>query len=409
LLVAPGARPVVLQFAFVPPTRHPRATRGKRHRSRASSRELRILKTIAEALNGAGGVDQALQTTLEQVAALLGLHTGWIWLADPQTGRFYSAVARRLPPFLREPVRMTGHRCWCLDAFRAGELTAGNIDVMECSRLRAAVAATDRARTHGLRFHASIPFYFGDRPLGIMNVAGPAWRKLTRRELDLLSTIASQVGVAIERARLAGESVHMARIEERTHLARQLHDTLAQRLTAIGLHIETALDATRNKAVTDQLQRALELSRAGLDEARGSIRELRGSARQPLDDALAALAHAFSGETGIRVHVGFSGHVALTPAEEDEVVRIASEALTNVRKHAHATEVELSLRARPDRLEVQIADNGRGFNARSRSTGFGLVGMRERAQMLGGRMRITSRPQHGTRLVLTVPRRAATA
>src|SRR5207249_2164337 len=117
----------------------------------------------------------------------------------------------------------------CLSAFRSGELTAGNIDVMECSRLRAAVAATDRARTRGLRYHASIPLYFGDRPLGIMNVAAPAWRKLTARELDLLSTIASQVGVAIERARLAGESVRVARAEERTRLARDIHDTLAQR------------------------------------------------------------------------------------------------------------------------------------------------------------------------------------
>src|SRR5262249_13199646 len=154
-----------------------------------------------------------------------------IWLTDPQTGRFYSAVAQRLPPFLREPVRMSGQTCWCLRAFRDGELTAGNIDVMECSRLRAAVEARDRVRTRGLRYHASIPLYFGERPLGIMNVAAPAWRRLTARELDLLSTIASQVGVAIERARLAGESVRLARIEERSRLARQIHDTLAQRLT----------------------------------------------------------------------------------------------------------------------------------------------------------------------------------
>jgi len=158
--------------------------------------DLRVLKAIAEALNGAANVGEALQTTLEQVAVLLGLGAGWIWLADPGSGRFYSAVAQQLPPFLREPVRMTGKSCWCLRAFEDGELTAGNIDVMECSRLRAAVAERDRARTRGLRYHASIPLYFGDRPLGIMNVAAPAWRRLTRRELDLLSTIASQVGVA---------------------------------------------------------------------------------------------------------------------------------------------------------------------------------------------------------------------
>jgi two-component system NarL family sensor kinase len=371
---------------------------------------LRVLKAIAEALNGAHDVDEALQTTLEQVALLLGLHAGWIWLLDPRTGRFYSAVAQRLPPFLREPVRMTGRTCWCLSAFRGGDLAAGNIDVMECSRLRAAVGAGDRARTHGLRYHASIPLYFGDRPLGIMNVAAPAWRKLTRRELDLLSTIASQVGVAIERARLASESVHAARTEERTRLARQIHDTLAQRLTAIGLHLEAAIDATPPRAPARAgLQRALELSRSGLDEARGSMRELRTSAGRPLADALDSLAHAFTAESGIRVHVRSSGHPAVAAADEDELFRIAGEALTNVGKHARATDVELSLTADRRGLRLEIADNGRGFTPRSRTSptsrtsGFGIIGMRERAQALGGRLRIASRPSRGTRVIVSLP------
>ena len=326
-------------------SRQPTSTSGARpHTSRggATARELGILKAIAEALNGASNVDEALQTTLKQVAALLGLRTGWIWLTDPRTGRFYSAVAQRLPPFLLEPVRMTGGTCWCLDAFRAGALRAGNIDVMECSRLRAAVAARDRARTRGLRYHASIPLYFGDRRLGIMNVAGPAWRKLTPRELDLLSTIASQVGVAIERARLAGETVQVARMEERTRLAREIHDTIAQRLTAIGLHIEAALDALPEDRATpaiDQLRRALALSQSSVDDARGSMRQLRASAGRPLADALDTLARAFTAETGIRVHVRTSSPPALAHADEEELLRIVGEALTNVRKHAHATDV----------------------------------------------------------------------
>jgi two-component system, NarL family, sensor kinase len=377
------------------------------HRSRegSTSRELQILKTIAEALNGASNVDEALQTTLEQVAALLGLDAGWIWLTDPQTGRFYSAVAQRLPPFLREPVRMTGQSCWCLSAFRDGGLTAGNIDVMECSRLRAAVEARDRVRTRGLRYHASIPLYFGGRPLGIMNVAAPAWRRLTSRELDLLSTIASQVGVAIERARLAGESIHLARIEERSRLARQIHDTLAQRLTAIALHLEAAIDSGRDSdQAAAELNRALALSRAGIDEARGSMRQLRTAAAPSLPDALHSLAHAFAAETGIRVHVRSEGQPALpSRADEEELLRIAGEALTNVQKHAHATDVEVALTAAPRGMRLEIADNGRGFNPRARTSGFGLIGMRERASALGGRLRIVSRARRGTRVVVTIP------
>jgi two-component system NarL family sensor kinase len=377
----------------------------------SSSRDLRVLKTIAEALNGAANVGEALQTTLEQVAALLGLDAGWIWLTDAQSGRFYGAAAQHLPLFLREPVRMAGQSCWCLKAFRAGELTAGNIDVMECSRLRAAVAPRDRAGTRGLKYHASIPLYFGERPLGIMNVAAPAWRKLTRRELDLLSTIASQVGVAIERARLAGESVHVARVDERTRLARQIHDTLAQGLTAIGFHIEAAIDTLPSQAAAiESLHRALELSRSSLEDARESIRALRSAGALPLPDAVTALAHAFTAETGIRTDVRSAGRARLEPSQEEEILRIVSEALANVRKHAHATDVEVSITAGPRQLRLAIADNGRGFNPRARTDGFGLIGMRERAQALGGRLQVSghrgsrrSPTQSGARIVLTMP------
>src|SRR5262245_3726720 len=162
---------------------------------------------------------------------------------------------------------MTGHRCWCIDAFRSGELSAANIDVIECSRLRAALGK--RTATRGLRYHASIPLYFGTTQLGIMNVATPAWRKLTQRELDLLSTIASQIGVAIERSRLADASVGLARGEERSRLARDLHDTLTQGLTAIGLHVEAALGGMgigSTDAARAELERALTITRSNLEE-----------------------------------------------------------------------------------------------------------------------------------------------
>jgi two-component system NarL family sensor kinase len=358
---------------------------------------VRILKEIAEALNGAADVDQALRDALTRVAELLGVRTGWVWLIDPQSGRFYSATAQELPPFLREPVRMTGQSCWCIDAFKSGRLTAENIDVIECSRLRAALKMK-RAATRGLRFHASIPLYFGDRPLGIMNLATPHWRRLTRRELDLLSTIASQVGVAIERARLAEESVRLARNEERTRLARDLHDTLTQGLTAIALHVEAGLKKTRDAATRSQLQRALTVARSSLDEARRSLRELRASPLngRPLEKALSALGHGMTAETGVRVHVRSAEGSALPNAVEEELFRIATEALTNVRRHARARDVVVSLTRMRRGVRLRIVDDGVGFDTRGASDGFGIVGMRERAALAGGRMAIRSRAGHGT-------------
>jgi two-component system NarL family sensor kinase len=371
---------------------------------RQSPRDLRVLKEIAEALNGAADVDRALRESLARVVDLLGLRTGWVWLIDPETGRFYSATARDLPPFLRDPVRMTGRTCWCIDAYRSGEPTAENIDVIECSRLRAALGA--KRPTRGLRYHATIPLYFGDRRLGIMNVATPRWRRLTRRELDLLSTIASQVGVAVERARLAEESVRLARGEERARLARDLHDTLTQSLTAIGLHIEAAMGAVKDPAGRKQLQQALAVTRSSVDEARHSLHALRGSPLKgrPLADALVALGREITAETGTRVSVRSSSREPLPSHVEEQMFRITAEALTNAQRHSKATDVHVTLTLTPRLARLTVVDHGQGFDARAPSHGFGIAGMRERSALIGGRLDVQSRPGGGTRITLTVPR-----
>ena len=172
--------------------------RGGRKRPRASpggdaqqARDVVVLNAIAEALHGSTDVQQALERTLGLVAGLLGLRTGWVWLVDPETHQFYVAAAQRLPPYLQEPVRMSGRWCLCTDLFQKGKLTPSNIDVLECSRLHPAIHAQDSQQTEGLRYHATIPLYFRERGLGIMNIAGPAWRPLQPEELRLLATIAS--------------------------------------------------------------------------------------------------------------------------------------------------------------------------------------------------------------------------
>ncbi|HLQ46312.1 MAG TPA: hypothetical protein VK137_16330, partial [Planctomycetaceae bacterium] len=102
--------------------------------ARSSRRELEIVSAIAEALNSAPTVQEALERTLELVTDLLGLQTGWVWLLNRETGHIYSAAARNLPPYLQEPVRMSGGWCLCIEQFRDGSLTPRNVDVMECSR-----------------------------------------------------------------------------------------------------------------------------------------------------------------------------------------------------------------------------------------------------------------------------------
>jgi two-component system NarL family sensor kinase len=375
-----------------------------------AERELGIINAVAEALNSSPDVRQALERTLSLVADLLGLRTGWVWLLDQDTNRFYGAAERELPPYLQERIRMAGRRrCWCIDDFRDGELTPTNIDVIECSRLQPAFRSKSSALAAGLRYHASIPLYFQDKPLGIMNVTGPEWRKLTSDELQLLSTIGYQVGIAIERARLAENATRLARAEERTRIAREIHDTLAQGLTAIALNIEGAMHRleTRPDQARERLERALAMARENLEEARRSVLDLRTTSRlegKPLAEALAGVARSFTSDTGVPVHVQATNIGRLPLRVESELFRIAQEALTNVRKHARARKVEIALRRRGSKLTLSIWDDGRGFSARGRRPeSHGLVGMRERAKLLGGRLHVSSAPGKGTRVVATVP------
>ena len=379
----------------------------RRVRPLTETRALRVLKEVAEALNSAPTEERAAGEALRRMADLLGVETGWVWLRDPASGRFYSAAAQNLPPYLQEPVRMTGRSCWCLELFRRGELTARNIDVFECTRLAPALRSGQAALTDGLRCHASVPLYAGERPLGVMNLGMDGWRRLTRRELDLLTTIADQVAMAIERARLSERSIERARADERSRLARDVHDTLAQGFTAVALHIEAGLsqlDATAR--ARPALQRALEAARASLDDARRSIRSLRPSPleNRHLAEALGALSRQFTADSGVRVRMDVADPGALPPVVEAELFRIAGEALTNIRKHAGAREASLRLTRVRGRVRLAISDDGVGFRRRvSRGRGFGLSGIEDRARLVGGTATIRSAPGRGTTITVTLP------
>jgi two-component system NarL family sensor kinase len=371
----------------------------------SSARELEIIAAISEALNSEPSVQSALDKTLELVTKLLDLQTGWVWLLDPDTRHMYSAAARNLPPYLQQEGRMGGEAwCWCIQEFRDGTLTPRNIDVIECTRLRPAVRAGEVGLTRGLAHHASVPLSFQGKALGIMNITAPAMRKLTKAELRLLGTIGLQVGIAIERARLAEESATLARADERTRLARDIHDTLAQGLAAITLQIETALrnvgkDPDR---VRERLEHALDTARANLDEARRSVTELRATAGKPLAQALASLVREFTSESGIPVALTIDGTCALKSDVESELFRIAQQALANVRQHARAKNVRVMLICSKKSATLTIEDDGKGFDplriARDRH---GIQGMRERARAAGGSLRVTS--GKGTRVVTRVP------
>ncbi|HJT56745.1 MAG TPA: GAF domain-containing sensor histidine kinase [Ktedonobacteraceae bacterium] len=385
------------------------------------NRDLAILYAIAGHLNRKVDVHEALQEVLVQVTKLLGLQTGWVWLLN-EVGSPYLAAAQALPPYLADhPERMTGF-CLCLDTFLAGDLEgAANINVLRCSRLKNAERDKDPSSL-GLRFHASIPIYAGDTPIGVLNVASEDWRELAEEELHLLHIIGDQIGLAIQRARLSAEhtqsAARLATIEERNRLAREIHDTLAQGLAAITLQLETAdvLAESRPERAHEAILRALALARQNLEEARRSVIDLRAAPLQDrtLPEALAALVREMTTkDIQIEYRSIPSGDFPMLPPRlEAGIYRVAQEALANAYKHAQARHISLTLSVEDDELCLYVQDDGRGFNpdevAPFSSTGgsgghFGLTGMSERVKLLGGSLCIESEPGAGTCIAACVP------
>ena len=369
------------------------------------NRELSILNHIAETLNRTSDLQAALDDTLASVVDLLGLQTGWIFLRD-EGGRLYLAAFHALPPAMTFPGPPWVGGCTCNSLFKSGDLPTA-INIVQCSRL-----AEARGDRRGLQVHASAPLRSEDRLLGILNVASPGSATFTPDTLLLLSAVGAQLGTAIERARLGQQAVALAALEERNRIAREIHDTLAQGLAAIALHLEAAqaLGEIRPEAVPPAIAAALHLARTNLDEARRSVLELRAAplAGRTLPEALRVLAHDFTTATGLPVHTLFDPNIRrLPPAVETGLYRIAQEALTNVRKHAGPAVVTLTLAHTAAGLSLTVEDTGAGFDPAgvqpTATGGFGLTGMRERAHLLGGRLDVSSTPGAGTCLSVLIP------
>lgn len=370
------------------------------------NRELSILNAIASALNSTVDLAEALHAALAQVAALLDLHTGWVWLLDEETCQPYLAASQDLPPGLANyPRRMEG-TCYCLDTYIAGDLGgAANVNVVTCTRLKGLVDGTN-----GLRYHASIPLYAQEKKLGVLNVASSDWRELAPDDLRLLHIIGDLLSIAVERARLFARSTQMGAVEERNRLAREIHDTLAQGMAGIALTLESADALAEANATPEQvrqsIQSALTQTRATLEEARRSVLDLRAAPLEgrTLSQAVAALA-ASTAPDDPNITTEITGGAQPLPVRiEVGVYRIIQEALANIRHHARARHATIHLVINPELLTAIISDDGKGFNPdRDLHGHYGLLGMRERARLLGGEAQVQSTRGRGTRIEIRIP------
>jgi PAS domain S-box-containing protein len=260
-----------------------------------------------------------------------------------------------------------------------------------------------------VRSWMGVPLVVKERVIGMLNIVHAEENFFTERHVALVAAVAGQAAIALENSRLYEQGKDLAALEERQRLARELHDSVSQALFGITLGVRTArtlLDRDPARAA-EPLDYALSLAEAALAEMRALIFELRPEslATEGLVVALEKLAAAARARHHIDVHMHLIEEPPISLEAKQALYRIAQEALQNVVRHAHATEVTVLLSAQDnDELVLDIRDNGVGFDPAESFPGhLGLNSMRERVMRLGGVFSLESTHDQGTHLVASIP------
>lgn len=236
---------------------------------------------------------------------------------------------------------------------------------------------------------------------GLLAVEHPDPSRYTALDRDLLTQMSDVLALTLDNARVFNQLRSLAAAEERSKIARDLHDRLGQYLTYIALELERI----HSDVPSNDLKSLHEEVQGAVTEFRDTLLELRAavSADRPLSMVLDEVVSRFIKRSQIDVSLTIDDRSARLPARvENELLRICQEALTNVQKHAGAAKVHIRWSVADGRGVLVIADNGRGFEPTTgiRANAYGLVGMRERAAAVGALLTITSEPGQGTAITV---------
>ena len=383
-------------------------SRVARHTTRLAQKtaSLKILYDVAASINQADNLDDLLLRFLRILKEMVNGLAATVRLVQPD-GRMRLVGSIGLGnDVLTEHELLPLDLCVCGTALSPGDILCDKAE-KHCSRqLGRRMFRGDEVELVSVSLD-----YHGDA-LGLYHifVRKPG---ISGREdiLELLHTIGSHLGVAVAKQRSDIEARRLSIVEERTALAHELHDSLAQTLASLRFQVRMLQDVMRTD---DREAASKDLARIsnGLDEAHTELRELLHSFRAPVDQrgligALEKVVSRFEQESGI--HSLFQPEcreLNLNSADEMQVLRIAQESLANIRKHAQAHTVRVLLTCRPESgLTLLVEDDGKGFESAAKSgkpgEHIGLSIMEERARRLGGRLRIESEPGEGTRVELS--------
>lgn len=270
-----------------------------------------------------------------------------------------------------------------------------------------------------------VPLLAKETAIGVLGMATRTDRTFTEAEVELLQAIADQITIAAVNARLYRRSREVATLEERNRVAREIHDTLAQGFTGILVQLQAAerLSLKNPARALQSLQEARELAHESLQEARRSVFNLRPTALEnlALDQAIAQQTQRFATKSGLKTDFILEGYPRpLHLDTRQNLYRITQEALTNVKRHARASQVTVSLVFEPKSVTLTIVDDGLGLNwqngqngpANGRGNGdlaaeikggFGLIGIQERVALMKGQVTFESPTGGGAQIKVVIP------
>jgi signal transduction histidine kinase len=370
--------------------------------------QLESLTEVGNAMAGEIELVPLLELIATRLRTLVDAEIVVIALPQPDGElRVEAAAGKQAEDLVGTSLTATGSKSGRVLERRRSERVDSTLEDMEVDQ--------DVARRMGLRSGLFVPLVVAERAIGVIAVHNRhgADPRFTEEDQRLAETFAARAAVAVDLADRVQRDALRRVVEgqelERARLARELHDETGQALTSILLGLKQVEDA----GSADDARAAAAALRPQIVETLQSVRrlavELRPSA---LDDfgvvpAVERLAETFAEQSGIAVDVEANlGDARLPPEVETALYRIVQEALTNVAKHADARHVSVVLTRRNGSVNVVVEDDGRGFGAAGgERDGLGLVGMKERVGLLGGRLVIESTEGSGTTIVAEVPLR----
>jgi two-component system nitrate/nitrite sensor histidine kinase NarX len=364
---------------------------------------LQALYEVTALVARATTLDELARGFVSRIARIAHADAAVVRWSDEANQRYLMLASEGLPEAMTEVEQ-------CVNS---GDCHCGTPDAASQLRvipIRAQAPALAHCTRFGFATLVSVPVRLHARTMGEVDLFFHSELTLSAPERSLLEALASHLAGAMENLRLNALEMEAAVSQERTLLARELHDSIAQSLAFLKIQVQLMRDALDGGDAA-QIQQVLGEIDAGVRESYGDVRELlvhfrtRANA-EDMEPALATTLRKFEHQSGVQARLQIQGHgLPLSPEWQIQVLHIVQEALSNVRKHARAGCVWLDVQQQPQ-WRFEVRDDGIGFAHDAeplRETHVGLGIMRERAERIGATLEVMSTPGRGTSVILTLP------